>query len=134
MKRMVSLGIAGLGVLGFMSGCKTFGPTDKQAEAMTQAYNMFASQQRMGEVIKVEGTEAQPAKVEITGKNITVATPLPPLQALQPYGDRQYDTMEHIATELSRLGMFGAAAYLLKDSIGHGDTNTTNNYNGGVTP
>ena len=99
------------------SGCAKFGPTDVQVAAMGQAYAQFAAQPRMGEVIHVTSTNGLPARVTIEGEEITVATPLPPLQALPPVGDRQWDAVEHAFTELSRLGMFGTGAYLLKDAV-----------------
>ena len=122
-------------LVGFLSlicvGCKSFGPSDAQVAGMVDAYKTFAAQERMGNTILVEGSETHPADVRITGIKVTIATPLPPLQVLPPNGDRQYDMIEHIATETARLGMFGAAAYLLKDSIAGEKTTINNN---GTTP
>lgn len=104
------------------SGCSAFGPNKGQSESMLAAYRAFAAQPRMGDVFRVDGTEGHPAEVTLKGANITLSTPLPPLQAMPPAGDRQWDTVQHVATEAARLGMFWLGAQAVKDL---GDNNQT---------
>lgn len=112
------LAVAGL----LSSGCSTFGPNKNQTAHMAQAYKAFITQQRMGDIIRVEGDAGRPANITISGANVTISTPLPPLQAMPPAGDRHWDAIQHLATEASRLGMFWLGAQAVKDL---GDNNQT---------
>lgn len=125
MKTWTAMALCLAGVLVLGTGCNALGPNKEQTAAMVDAYRVFAAQQRMGNVIEVKGTADKPAVLNVSGETITIATPLPPLEVLPPVGDRQYDTIQHVATELSRLGMFAAGAYFLKDAIGADRTTNT---------
>lgn len=121
------------GVL-MLTGCKSLGPTPEQTAGMVEAYRMFSEQPRMGDIIAIKGDATHPATLTVTGTEICISTPLPPLQAIPPQGDRQYDMIEHTVTELSRLGMFAAGAYVLRNSIGQGNTTNIHNDAAATTP
>lgn len=121
-----------IGVL--LSGCSSFGPSEVQCNSMLEAYKVFGAQQRMGDVIHVKGDEKTPATVTLTGAEVTVSTPLPTLQAMQPYGDRQWDAIQHCVTEAGRLATWMTLGYFVKDMGGIGASSTTNNTYNGVQP
>lgn len=120
MRTLVAVGLCLLASLA--TGCKSLGPTPEQSAAMLEAYKTFAAQQRMGDVIQVIGSAEKPASLTATGERIVISTPLPALQVMPPEGDRGYDTIQAVASEAARLGMFAAGAYLLHDTLGGNTT------------
>jgi hypothetical protein len=124
MKKAIAIAMALL-----VTGCTATGP--QRQVAITEAYAAYIAQQRETPVIRVIGTEANPATLSISGTDITISTPLPPLAQMQP-DDTQARAIETLGSVL-RVGLGAAgAAYGLNQMRHMG--NTTINHLPAPTP
>ena len=118
--------------MGLIAGCSSLGPNDAQTAAMGQAYAKYIDQQRSCQIIHIKGSDTQPAT--ISGTEITMSAPLPPLTAMGN-DETRARIMEQVASVM-RMGIGAAAAYgIVKaatgDATGINDCSPVTN---GATP